>query len=257
MKSYLTALFFTVVGGIIIGLFNYTFLRAGPETPTIDIQQRTSAIPVQSAKSLLLPDVTKNSNYFAGVYAVQKFDIKNNGDKIYKDVLFRATNFETVMIEHDGKAENLTGDKQLDIRPGDTITVSGIAQGYESPYGMPDAGKLLVAVGDVAIPIRISAVDEGNIIAPVITFAINSPFTAYIILILLVLCTFITFVVVLSGITLSINPKLKLSYSNKQFAELLGLVNYVNKTDPDRYQEISKLADKFEKAKLPKPVTDA
>lgn len=255
MRNALIALFFTVLGGIIIALFQYVFLQDRAGIPDIDIQERTSAIPVESAKLILLPNVTKDASYFAGVYVIQTFDIKNNASKIYKGILFRPTKFEIAVIQHDGKTETLNGDKLVDMNPGDTITVSGVASGYNSPYGITDAGKLLVAVGDVPIPVRIAAVDEGNMLAPVIAFAVNNPFTAYMAMMLMAVCTIVILLAMLAAGIVSLNPVWKFKYfSNKQFAEELAFLNYMKKHDEERFEEVRKMAEKLEKTKLPKIV---
>ncbi|MBZ9812481.1 hypothetical protein [Mesorhizobium sp. CA7] len=255
MKNAAIAIVSSVIGGVIIALFNYTFLRDRPEIPRIDIQQTTSAIPVDTAKSILLPNAIGNSDFFSGVYAIETFDIKNNGDKIYKGVLFRATDFETAVIQHEGKTENLTGDKQLDMNPGDTITVSGVSRAYKSPYGITNAGKLFAAVGDIPIPIRSSAIDETSPISPIIAFAIDNPFTAYMAVMLMVLFSVLVVVALFVVVATTLHPQMKFRiFSNKTFSEELAYLTFMQRYDPERYEEVSKMAERYEKKKLPKIV---
>lgn len=250
MKNIVIAVVSSVIGGIIIAIFNYTFLRDQPEAPSIDISQRTAAVPVESGKSLLLPSLTASSS-FSGIYAVQTFDIKNYGDKIYKDVLFRATDFQIAVIEHNGRTEALTGDKLLDMNPGDTFTLSGVSLGKSGMYGIVSIGKFFVAVGDRLIPIRSSDVDESSPISPIVFFAMDNPFTAYMAVMVMALLSVLSIVAIALGTIITFSPQMQLRMtSNKAFGQSLAYLNFIKGRDEDRYAEITKLAATYERMKL-------
>ncbi len=193
-----------------------------------------------------------SSSNYTNVYAVQKFVIKNNGDRIYKDVLVRTSNFRSVIAEQNGKVSALAGDNLFTLNPGDTITVSGVSDGYTGSYGIEPASKILIAIGDRPIPIHLQRVDEFNPLYPLINIAIDYPFATYLVAMVLGIILFLTFLVMFLNILVAIFPSLTMKiFSAKDYFKEIAILNHIKKADPERYAKMVKKAEKFERDYIP------
>ncbi|MER9950567.1 hypothetical protein [Mesorhizobium sp. M0047] len=250
MKNVFIATISSILSAIVVATFSYYFLTDGPQTPNIAVHETIVGIPMEAGKKLL---VSADPNFYAELYTIQRFDIRNNGNRIYKDVLVRATEYKNALIQHDGIIESLSGDKHFTMNPGDVITVSAISSGYRLSNGIEPQAKFFVAVGDRPISIQSSQIDEFNIMSPVINFAIEYQFLSYMIMFIggTIIC--LLFIAIAFSIVATIWPSLELKlFSNADYSRQLAIVNYLKKANPLRYDAIVKKAEKFQREKLPK-----
>ncbi|MDX8517194.1 hypothetical protein [Mesorhizobium dulcispinae] len=250
MKNHVATVVTSVTSALIVAALTYYFFGSRPEIPALDVQRSIVGIPMNSGNKMLIPASPDN---YTAVYVVQKYEIRNNGDRIYKDVLVRTSDFRMVLAEYDGRVEILSGDKIFNLNPGDVIIISGVSDGYNGSFGIDPASKILVAVGDRPIPIRTNqSVDEGNPMYPVINFAVDNPFLSFMMAMVVGIILFFVFFLIAANIVVAIFPALTLKiFSNRDYYKELAFLNHIKKAEPERYAIMAKKAEKFEREVLP------
>ncbi|BCG79898.1 hypothetical protein [Mesorhizobium sp. 113-3-3] len=247
MKDFFLVIISSVVSGIIVGIFGYLFLTAGPAKPAIDVFQTTLDLPLDAGSKLL---DSSSGNNVSG-YIVQKFNINNYGGVIYRNLTIKPDGFKRAVLEQGGKAELLTDHQAKDytLVPGETIRVFAVSDGYSYDYGMVGDGRIQVSVGDDPIATRTEQTDNTGPLSDMTKVMNNNPFITFILVVALGLGGVIFWLILLVvGTMMRFFPKTYIkSFGNKDTGRLVALLGWLKKEHPDKWENIRSHAAAYAK----------
>lgn len=267
----------TVLATVVLAIMGFNKQNppaATPEAPRIVVTQNVIEIPTDVGRLLEekgigslkaegwtepknpIPNTRLTTSDFYSGYLVQQFEITNDGEKIYNDVLVRFTDFESVAVSFRGKVEvSPTEQLTYSLSPGEKVLIWTVSDGSILPnYELYGGGKLLVAVGETPLPIK-SLIREnsekskeqqiGEVVSPYVTL------WGYAALLYILLSTFVFTVFVLSSIIGAIFPNSKFwVFDEQKLAGNLAMLEVYKERFPEQYAAIVKSAKKRKPALL-------